>query len=204
MQPHREREMFFTNNPMKKRTIKTGIKPKSPRKYVVSELVPVPVVQEVAGQYIHRTEARDNVCNLHSTFTNRHGCYVFGIKTRKGVVPVYVGCTGKRTLGFEAFTSHKRAALAEALACYPDAKLFVAFVISDGTEKESDIKEIESVLIRAARKKNPSIRNETDPSVPQNEKNGIAYDWYIDGVTNGGRGRRSENAQAFRDMLGIE
>ena len=189
---------------MKKQTTKTSPKPKSLRKYVVSEPIDVPVERKIAGQYVHRTEARDSVRKQHPDFTEKKGCYVFGIRTQTGVVPVYVGCTGKRTLGFEAFTSHKRAALAEALAYYPDAELVVAFVIPDGKGKEKDIKEMESILIQSAHEKNPSILNIMNLSAPQNKKDGSGHNWYIDGVTNGGRGRRSENAQAFRELVGIK
>ncbi len=180
------------------------MKTPSPRKYIVSELIEVPIVREIAGQYVHSTEARDAVREQHPDFTDKHGCYVFGIKTKTGVNPVYVGCAGKRPLGFEAFTSHKRATLAEALAYYPNAKLFIAFVVPEDDEDVSDIKEMEGVLIRYASEKNPDILNEVKPSAGRNAKEGGDCSWYIDGVFNGGRGRRSQAGKAFRAMVGIK
>lgn len=182
---------------MKKGPRKQGAIADSARKFVVSELIKVPLAREKAGRHID-TKQIHPLLEKCAAFAKKHGCYVFAIRTSQGATPVYVGRATKQTLGKEAFSADKLNKANCALQQWKKGTLVLAFVTPEDDRRnvaEKSIKEIEDVLIQYAHERNPNV---------QNERGIIKYRWFIDGVFNSNPGRPAEKCNRFRAMLGID
>jgi len=166
------------------------------RKFIVSETLVLPLIQEKAGRHLDEKKAKALFAR-HPKFTNAKGCYVFGLRAAKGYKPIYVGKTTGQTLGEEALSDGTVRKINTALLKTRRATLVVAFVVPEtrpGSCPQNAIDEIEFLLIQYAYQKNPQIENE----------NGIyRCSWYIDGVLNRGQGKPSAHSREFRRLVGI-
>lgn len=166
------------------------------RKFIVSELLELPLIQERAGRRLDAKKAKD-IFAKHPKYTKAKGCYVFGLRAARGYKPIYVGKTTDQTLGRESLSDGTVRKINMALLKTRKATLVVAFVIPEtqpGACPQKAIGEIESVLIQYAYQKNPQIENE----------NGICRcGWYIDGVLNRGQGKPPAHSREFRRLVGI-
>lgn len=178
------------------KSAETQRRKKKVRKFIVSELVELPLHQGVGRErWLNKKEAK-RLFKKHPKYTDAHGCYVFGIRT-KGFKPVYVGKATEQSLGTEALSDHKVLKINSALRKNRWGRLVVAFVIPEkksGRPPKNLIEEIEHVLIQYAYAKNPQIEN----------VHGISLcGWFIEGVMNRIKGRPSAEAEEFRQLVGI-
>lgn len=166
------------------------------RKFIVSEIIQLPLIQEKCGRHLDETGAK-KIFGRHRKFTEAQGCYVFGIRAGKGYKPVYVGKTTLQTLGEEVLSDGTVGKINRALLRNKKGTLVVAFVIPEnkpGPNPSKLIDEVESVLIQYAYQKNPEIENE----------NGIYQcAWFIDGVLNCPQGKPRDESRIFRRLVGI-
>lgn len=166
------------------------------RKFIVSEMIELPLIQEKGGRRLDTKGAR-TCFEQHGEYTNAHGCYVFGIRAARGYKPIYVGKAIEQSLGDEALTQDKILKINNALLKNLRGTLVVAFVIPEnkpGPCPQKLIEEIEYVLIQYAYQKNRQIENE----------NGIYLcSWCIAGVMNRGQGRPTAESKKFRQLVGI-
>ena len=132
----------------------------------------------------------------NAAYANRRGCYVFGIRSGRGLTPFYVG---KATKGFkqEAFAPHKLAKYLQALADYRKGTpviFFIAAPTQKGVVNKVAIKNLEDFLIQTATSSNPDLLN---------VKGTKQADWAIAGVVRGGVGKPSGAARALRKCLQV-
>ena len=167
------------------------------RKFIVSEPLELPLIQEKAGRRLDTKKAKA-IFAKHPKFTDAQGCYVFGFRAARGYKPIYVGKTTGQTLGSESLSDGTVRKINTALLKTRRATLVVAFVIPEtqpGACPQKAIGEIECVLIQYAYQKNPEIENE----------NGFyRCGWFIDGVLNRNQGHPSLASQSFRKLVGIQ
>lgn len=153
----------------------------------------VPYYQGKAG----RTITADNVKEFwqkHSSLSNRHGCYVFGIRAGKGWTPAYVG---KATKGFkrEVFSPHKLSRYQQFLADYLKGTPIIFFVVTPskkGGPNVAHIEELEAFLIQLGVAANPDLLN---------IKGTKAAEWGIVGILRGGSGKPTFSARQFRKLM---
>ena len=173
-----------------------GPKKDCARKFVVSDILDLPLANQPGGRQLDESGARKEF-QRNKAFTSQCGCYVYGIRAAKGIKPVYVGKAVDQPLMTEALSSDKIRKINNAILKTRKGTPVVAFVVPDkkpGALPRSQINEIEGVLIQYAYAKNSDIENENGIYEPR---------WYVDGVINSNPGRRSEKAKAFRSMIGI-
>jgi hypothetical protein len=126
------------------------------------------------------------------------GIYVFGLRSR-GTVPIYVGMTQSTSLIREAFTPDKLHKVNTYINNHPHGTLVIYLITQIGRGRGrpnlSDIERIEWWLIGLAEQRNENLINSRTPGKEP---------WRIKGVHNGGRGKRTQDEDAFRDMMGIK
>jgi len=125
----------------------------------------------------------------------KRGCYVFGIRAAKGIVPYYVGKTSRCDFEGECFTADKLVKYMEALSETKKGSPVLFFVVHPnkrGKTNSRQIDEIETFLVKLECIKNPSHGN--------NQKT-KREDWLIMGMT-GGR-KPSTSANEFKKMMGF-
>lgn len=125
------------------------------------------------------------------------GCYVFAIRAGRGFRPIYVGKT-KNTFRKECFASHKISQHYTPAIQNGKGSPVIFLLIAErrkGGPNEAAITDLESYLIKEARKKNPKLSNK--------QKNS-ARKWAIKGLIGGGRAKTSTAATAFKKAVGIK
>ncbi len=128
---------------------------------------------------------------------NRVGCYIFGIRAGRGIIPCYVG---KSACGFrqEVFTPHKLVHYHREIASTrkgTPVMFFAVAEISRGRVNGRAIEECERELIGLAIRTNPDLANTRSTGGPQ---------FYIPHVTQAARGRKSEPTLQFLRTMGLE
>lgn len=93
---------------------------------------------------------------------DRKGIYVFCVRAGKGITPVYVGKTGKRSFEYEAFADHKLAnhynpALLDGQGT--PVLFLIAHPKSKGAVNKRLIDQLETFFIDVAYQKNPDLSN---------------------------------------------
>ena len=121
------------------------------------------------------------------------GCYVFGVRAGRGIVPAYVG---QSTTGFknECFESHKLQHYHGALADRAKATPVMFFLVrteGPASTVEASVDRLEDFLIQIASDRNPSLRNVR------------RVEWCIQGVVRSQPGPPSDAAVFFRRMMGL-
>jgi len=122
------------------------------------------------------------------------GCYVFGIRVGKGLIPTYVG---KATKGFkkEVFDFHKLTRYQRTLAKYWRGTPILFFVVPSvkrGLPNRTHIAALEKFLIHTGQAANPGLLN---------IKGTKADEWGIAGVLRGGKGKAAHSALSFRRLM---
>jgi hypothetical protein len=120
------------------------------------------------------------------------GCYVFGFRAGRGMVPAYVG-QAKTGFRNECFDHHKLTHYNTALVKRKSGTPIMFFVCKEGGsthEFEACIDRVENLLIQFALTRNHELTNVH------------IGDWCIQGVYRGGR--RSQSAKLFRQLMGME
>ncbi len=120
------------------------------------------------------------------------GCYVFGMRAGKGIVPVYVGKASK-SFRQECFTPHKLNKINESLLDWKRGTP-VLFLVPTGSRRAGLISMAERFLIQNAIARNEHLANIHGTKLET---------WGIAGVLRGGKGLPSEAAKSFKKMMGM-
>lgn len=142
---------------------------------------------------------RENITNFwyqHEDLAEERGCYVFGVRNGRGILPGYVG---KASTGFarEVFQNHKLNCYYQYLAHTRKGTPVLFFVVaprSRGKPNISAIEKCESELITLAVRTNPNLTNVRGTRGPS---------FVIPHVTEPTRGRPSDPARALCATLGL-
>lgn len=134
----------------------------------------------------------------HASIANATGCYLFAIRSGKGMRPIYVGkATGtfkQEVLHDSKLARHYNPALVKAGKCTP-VLFFVAAPKKKGKPNGTLISHIEDYLIKIAASANPEISNVQGTKLPA---------WGIQGLVRSGTGKRSNAAKFLRKCLGLQ
>jgi hypothetical protein len=145
---------------------------------------------EGLGGKIINGDSADRFWGEHAHLADGIGCYVFGRRAGKGIVPWYVG-KATRSFRQECFESKKLNKYSEALILQRIGTPVMFFVVKvEGPT--ACINDLENFLIQNAVVKNPSLLNE------------IRKEWRINGVLRSEPGPPSHSARHLRRLLGIE
>lgn len=131
-----------------------------------------------------------------SQFADECGCYVFAVKTGRGLTPIYVGKAAK-TFKQEAFNGTNKYKYHDGFSEYGRGKPVIFFVVHPGTRgrrNEKHIGAIEDFLIQTGVAKNPKLQNVRGAQTPE---------WSIQGVIRSRKGRRSGPEAAFRRLFDL-
>ena len=128
---------------------------------------------------------------------DERGCYVFAVKTGRGLEPIYVG-KATRTFKQEAFNPTNRHKYHDGFSGYERGlpiMFFVAHPDQKGKTNEKQIQKIEQFLIQTGAAKNPEIQNVRGAQRPK---------WSIRGVVrSSGKGKRTKAEEAFRQLFNL-
>jgi hypothetical protein len=120
------------------------------------------------------------------------GCYIFGLRSRGGLTPIYVG---QSTTGFkhECFHWQKKVYYDEALVMRSGTPIMFFVVKDSGSEATwlTCLNEVEDYLIQLAVQHNPNLANVK------------RVEWSIPGVFRAGPGHPTASAMALRQILGL-
>ncbi len=167
-------------------------------KYNVVGPIKIPAEQGHRGPIITETTAKKFWNNRDADrIRDERGCYIFGIKARRGAMPYYVGRTTKKSFESECFTDHKinkyHKAISRTTMGYP-IMFFIVHPIRQGKTNSRQIGGIENFLIKLE-----VSRNEKHLNV---KNSNVIDDWRISGVT-GGR-KPSVSAKKLKKMMGMD
>jgi len=121
---------------------------------------PVPYYAGKAARVITRDD-RTEFWKHTRSMLDRRGCYLFAVRTGRGITPLYVGRT-RNTFGNEVFQPEKLAKYQHGLADYRrgfPVLLFIAAEVRRGAPNAALIKELEAFLIQTAVSKNNDLLN---------------------------------------------
>jgi hypothetical protein len=125
------------------------------------------------------------------------GCYVFAIKTGRGLEPIYVGKATK-TFKQETFNPGNRHKYHAGFSEYAKGLPIIFFVVhpsQKGKKNEKEIGKIEQFLIQTGAAKNPGLQNVRGARRPK---------WSIRGVVrSNGKGKRTKAEGAFRRLFDL-
>jgi|GEM_PF-2418506 len=131
-------------------------------------------------------------------YANKHGVYVFSLRSGRGFTPWYVGKTnGKNGMTQECMTDHKVNKYNEAMRLSNGTPVLF-FIVRPGKKNVASKKivaDMERQLIQDAVSKNPRV------FCTRNTKNIPA--WSIKGVVRSNAGKPSVIESAFRKSMGI-
>lgn len=161
--------------------------------FEVSGPLKVPFTQHIGGKEISSGDV-SKFWKLHPAYERLRGCYVFGVRAGKGIVPWYVGKTTAKFKGeifqsdkikkyHSAMTRTKRGAPVLFLVCYP---------IKHGKPNAKEIEQLENTLIRQGKYANEHLLNKQ--KIPRET-------WSISGVYRSAAGKPSKSAILFRRLL---
>jgi hypothetical protein len=126
----------------------------------------------------------------------KHGCYIFALRSSKGYIPWYVG-QAARPLAKECMGSHQINKYQTVFANGHKGTPVMFFVCPEGTKKKVSrriIDEVEDQLIMDAAKRNPDLLNIQGVKPP---------DWTIRGILHGDGKKLSAEEKDFKSMMGI-
>lgn len=153
----------------------------------------VPITTERKSRFVEK--AGLNEFWAHAGVSQGKGGYVFAMRIGRGILPWYVGKTGKQVFRAECFTDNKLLRYNQCLV-RPGRPVmfFVVLKTSRGRANLTSIRLLERFLIQAAHVRNPRIKN---VQVIRNDR------WGIDGVLLSDRVRPTKSAQTFKQMIGL-
>jgi len=124
------------------------------------------------------------------------GCYVFGVRTGRGIMPFYVGKATKRGFEKEAFADHKLAQHYDpVLGIRKRGKPIMFFILEDrakGRPNAGVVGEVERFLIGMGEIRNPKLSN---------RQHRDQTEWSIHGVSCNCTGKPPASASAFKRMM---
>ena len=126
----------------------------------------------------------------------KHGCYVFALRSSKGYTPWYVG-KAARPLSQECMGSHQLAKYQHVFALGKKGSPVMFFVCPEGTKKKvakDVVDEVEDELIMFAAKRNEELLN-----IQKRADIG----WSIQGILHGAGKKLSAEEKDFKSMMGI-
>lgn len=126
----------------------------------------------------------------------KHGCYVFALRTSKGYMPWYVG-KAARPLSHECMGSHQLNRYQQIFAMGMKGTPVLFFVCPEGTKKKVGkyvVDEVETELIQHAARKNPDLLN-----IQKRDE----IEWCIRGILHGNGKKLSAEEADFKAMMGI-
>lgn len=163
--------------------------------YTVEGPVLVPTRKAKVAKVVDR-EALGGFWEYHGDVANRRGCYIFAIRSGRGIMPLYVGKATK-TFRQEVFALHKLEKYGRALADCRKGNAVLFFLVapaSKGATNLNTLRELEDFLIQTAVARNPNILNVRGTK---------RENWAIAGVVRGGVGKPSHAARDLRRALRI-
>ena len=128
---------------------------------------------------------------------DKRGCYVFALRTGRGLKPLYVG-KALKSFQKETFAATNLKRFQNGFASCGKGTPVVFFVAHPGDNGRLDAREIEQVeeyLIQVGAAKNPELENVKSMRHPT---------WSIQGVIRSGQGKRSRAEQSFRRLFDME
>lgn len=155
----------------------------------------VPTANGQRAKYIEAKKLRE-FWNAHEEVGDRRGCYVFGIRTGRGITPMYVG-KATRQFRSEVFTPHKMAKYQRALSdCGKGTPVlfFLSAPARKGAPNLKAIHELEEFLIQTAVSRNEDLLN---------VKGTKRATWSIAGIVRSPVGKPSSSARQLRRALGL-
>lgn len=129
-------------------------------------------------------------------YRGKIGCYIFSLRTGRGVMPYYVGKT-KRSFEQEIFHLHKLSDHYLSVVERHKGTPMMTFVVCEnrrGRKPDSIISDLEKYLIKWALERNPKLSNKK--GLPKTR-------WIIKGVIGNGPGKPNKAARMFKELLGI-
>lgn len=148
---------------------------------------------------IHEEKVRKEFWEANEELSGTKGCYVFALRSGRGIKPLYVGRTTRASFRRECFNDKNQNDLNRAMRNTRGTLLLFLIKYEKsgrGADNRSAIEALETQLIGEAAKKNVSILNThgaRPKSVPR-----------IKGVLNSQeRGRPTKAAQDFKRMLDL-
>lgn len=162
--------------------------------YIVSEFFEVKLddagIDVKASLKMVRTKAQN--------FAGRKGCYVyFNRGPNQSRKPIYVGLTKKNTLVNEAFSPRTVGLINKHIYMMKKSRVELAFIVPEqnrGATPQSQIKDMEKVLVAIAADKNPKLLNTHHIH---------EMSWYIKGVLFAKQGEDSAVSRNFRTAIGV-
>jgi hypothetical protein len=127
---------------------------------------------------------------------NERGCYVFAVKTGRGLEPIYVGKATK-TFKQETFNPSNRQKYHNGFSEYAKGTPLLFLVIHPAQRGKPNVRrigKIEDFLIQAGSAKNPSLQNVRGTHRPK---------WSIQGVVRSGKGKRTSAEVDFRRLFNL-
>lgn len=132
-----------------------------------------------------------------STLADCCGVYVFGVRTGRGITPIYVG-KATRSFKQEVFNNSNRHKYQNGFSAYAKGTPVMYFVVHPrnqrGRNNHRQITRIEDFLIQAGSAKNPDLQNIQGRRRPR---------WSIKGVVRSKPGRRTSAEVQFSEMFDI-
>jgi hypothetical protein len=128
----------------------------------------------------------------HIDIAKEQGCYIFGIRASRGIVPYYVGKTTK-SFKYEAFQNHKIAIYLTALHQIKKGTAIMFFVIAPRKGTTRRIAELENFLIQIGEAKNQDILNSNGRDKPK---------WSIKNIIRSS-GWPGSSEKAFKRMMNL-
>jgi hypothetical protein len=131
------------------------------------------------------------------------GCYIFGIRAGKGILPWYVGLAEKQSFRKECFTPHKLNHYNQSIANRKGTPVLT--LISKWTEGNryakpsgnghNDIRFLETMLISHCIQRNSNLQNIRDTK--------MIREMVVEGLMNSSAGRNHESVSTFQDLIGV-
>ena len=171
-----------------------------PKDLIISDPIEIPFKKQNSGSAKHITSKHGEAFwekSVTKKFAKKQGCYVFALRAAKGYVPWYIG-KSEKSFEQETFTHHKLAQYNDALFDGRKGTPVLFFVAPDGNKRKvpaNVCNQVETFLIQSGYIKNPDLKNKQKTKVP---------DWTIGGVVRPTRGKPSQLAQTFRNMMGLQ
>ena len=147
----------------------------------------------------------DSVRDEESDLPEACGCYMFAIKSGKGALPWYIGCTTKRGFKDEVLCAHQMFHYSHAMRSknkgIPQI-FFIAKVTPSGRfskpggNAHKDTAFLEKFLLGLAFKRNTDIRNSNDTS--------MLRDLVVPGIFNSPQGKRTRAELDLKSIVGAQ
>lgn len=156
----------------------------------------IPVTKAKVGRYVDGDNGRD-FWFKYPELAEQRGCYVFCVRTGRGITPAYVGRATRNRFRQEVFTPHKLNYYSQALTDYRRGTPVLFLLVPTakrGAINAKCVSKLENFLIQTAVAVNPDLKN------VQGTK---AADWGVVGVIRGGKGKPSASARRFKNTMKI-